>query len=232
VKPPAPDRRKILPWSAERVAAVAAALPDRYRAFMAVAAGLGLRQGECFAWPSMTSTSCAALSTCAGKSASSPAASCSPRPRPARPATSPCPSRSRYGSPPTWKPGRRCRSPCRGASRPVGRRRPGCCSRPGADGAGPHVLQPACLEARAGGGRRAGDPGQRDARGPAPLRQCAAGGWREHPGGGRVPRAQRPGFTLRVYAHLMPSSEGRARVAVDRALGGSPAVAQAAAQDA
>ena len=34
--------------AAERVAAVAAALPDRYRAVMAVAAGLGLRQGECF----------------------------------------------------------------------------------------------------------------------------------------------------------------------------------------
>jgi hypothetical protein len=30
-----------------------------------------------------------------------------------------------------------------------------------------------------------------------------------------------PGFTLRVYAHLMPSSEGRARAAVDRALGGA-----------
>jgi integrase len=48
VKPPAPDRRKVLPWSTERVAAVAAALPERYRALMAVAAGLGLRQGECF----------------------------------------------------------------------------------------------------------------------------------------------------------------------------------------
>jgi integrase len=48
VKPPAPDRRKVVPWPAERVAAVAAALPDRYRAVMAVAAGLGLRQGECF----------------------------------------------------------------------------------------------------------------------------------------------------------------------------------------
>jgi integrase len=41
-----------------------------------------------------------------------------------------------------------------------------------------------------------------------------------------------PGFTLRVYAHLMPSSEGRARAAIDRALGGSPVVAQAVAQDA
>jgi integrase len=48
VKPPAPDRRKVLPWSAERVAVVAAALPDRYQAVMAVPAGLGLRQGECF----------------------------------------------------------------------------------------------------------------------------------------------------------------------------------------
>jgi hypothetical protein len=30
VKPPAPDRRKVLPWSAERVTAVANALPGRY----------------------------------------------------------------------------------------------------------------------------------------------------------------------------------------------------------
>jgi integrase len=30
------------------VTAVAAALPDRYRAIMAAVAGLGLRQGECF----------------------------------------------------------------------------------------------------------------------------------------------------------------------------------------
>jgi integrase len=28
-----------------------------------------------------------------------------------------------------------------------------------------------------------------------------------------------PGFTLRVYAHLMPAAEGRAREAVDAALG-------------
>ena len=29
-----------------------------------------------------------------------------------------------------------------------------------------------------------------------------------------------PGFTLRVYTHLMPASEDRARTAVDRVLGG------------
>jgi integrase len=32
-----------------------------------------------------------------------------------------------------------------------------------------------------------------------------------------------PGFTLRVYTHLMPSSEERARAAVDRVLGRSSA---------
>ena len=30
-----------------------------------------------------------------------------------------------------------------------------------------------------------------------------------------------PGFTLRTYTHLMPSSEDRARTAVDRAFAGS-----------
>jgi integrase len=29
-----------------------------------------------------------------------------------------------------------------------------------------------------------------------------------------------PGFTLRVYTHLIPSSEDRARAAIDRVLGG------------
>ena len=31
-----------------------------------------------------------------------------------------------------------------------------------------------------------------------------------------------PGFTLRVYTHLMPAREDRTRRAVDRALGGVP----------
>jgi integrase len=49
VGPPAgTDRRRVVPRPVERVAAVADALPDRYAAIMAVVAGLGLRQGECF----------------------------------------------------------------------------------------------------------------------------------------------------------------------------------------
>jgi len=48
VRPPAPDRRKLVPWPVERVAAVRAALPDRYRVLADLGAGLGLRQGEMF----------------------------------------------------------------------------------------------------------------------------------------------------------------------------------------
>jgi len=46
VRPPAPDRRKVVPWSPERVEQVSAALPGRWRAAGTVAAGCGLRQGE------------------------------------------------------------------------------------------------------------------------------------------------------------------------------------------
>jgi integrase len=48
VRPPAPERRRIVPWSAERVAAVTAALPERYQVLVMLAAGCGLRQGEAF----------------------------------------------------------------------------------------------------------------------------------------------------------------------------------------
>lgn len=48
VKPPKIERRKVEPWTVERVQAVIDALPDRYRAVAVVAAGCGLRQGEAF----------------------------------------------------------------------------------------------------------------------------------------------------------------------------------------
>jgi integrase len=48
VKPPAPDRRKVTPWTAEQIAAVRAALAERYAVIVDEAAGLGLRQGEVF----------------------------------------------------------------------------------------------------------------------------------------------------------------------------------------
>src|SRR6266536_989502 len=48
VKPPAAVRRRVVPWTGEQVAAVRAALAERYRATVDVAAGCGLRQGEVF----------------------------------------------------------------------------------------------------------------------------------------------------------------------------------------
>ena len=45
---PQPDKRKVVPWSPEKVAAVQAELPERYRLAVALGAGCGLRQGEVF----------------------------------------------------------------------------------------------------------------------------------------------------------------------------------------
>ncbi|MFP8943825.1 tyrosine-type recombinase/integrase [Streptomyces fenghuangensis] len=46
VRPPAVEVRRVAPWRAEQVFAVRAALPERYRAMVDVGAGCGLRQGE------------------------------------------------------------------------------------------------------------------------------------------------------------------------------------------
>jgi integrase len=46
VKPPAVERKRITPWAAERVFAVRAAMPERYQAMVDLGAGCGLRQGE------------------------------------------------------------------------------------------------------------------------------------------------------------------------------------------
>jgi integrase len=107
VKPPPPDRRKILPWPAERVTAVAAALPDRYQAVMAVAAGLGLRQGECFGLAVDDLDFLRGvvhvrrqIRIVASRLVFAP-------PKTGKTRDVPLPSRSRYGSQPTCTPGRR-----------------------------------------------------------------------------------------------------------------------------
>ena len=48
VKAPAPTQKKIIPWPVARVVAVRAELPERYRALVDVGVGCGLRQGEAF----------------------------------------------------------------------------------------------------------------------------------------------------------------------------------------
>jgi integrase len=49
VKAPAATKEKFVPWTAEQVLAVVARHPEQYRAIPVLAAGCGLRQGECFA---------------------------------------------------------------------------------------------------------------------------------------------------------------------------------------
>ena len=46
VKPPAADKKRVIPWTIERVDAVQAGLPPRYQALVDLGSGLGLRQGE------------------------------------------------------------------------------------------------------------------------------------------------------------------------------------------
>lgn len=51
VKPPRADRRKLVPWTTAQVIAVRAAVPGRYQAMTDCGSGLGLRQGEIFGLP-------------------------------------------------------------------------------------------------------------------------------------------------------------------------------------
>jgi len=45
---PQPDKRKVVPWTPRKVAAVQRALPERYKLAVSLGAGCGLRQGELF----------------------------------------------------------------------------------------------------------------------------------------------------------------------------------------
>lgn len=51
VRPPAAGTGRVTPWSAERVFAVRGALPERYHATVDLGGGCGLRQGEIFGLP-------------------------------------------------------------------------------------------------------------------------------------------------------------------------------------
>ncbi|MEV7403323.1 site-specific integrase [Streptomyces sp. NPDC091267] len=51
VTPPKPSGERVAPWTAEQTFSVRAALPERYQAMVDVGAGCGLRQGEIFGLP-------------------------------------------------------------------------------------------------------------------------------------------------------------------------------------
>jgi hypothetical protein len=46
VRPPTVDSKRVVPWTAERVFAVRAGMPERYQAMVDLGGGCGLRQGE------------------------------------------------------------------------------------------------------------------------------------------------------------------------------------------
>lgn len=48
IKLPKAERRQVVPLATEAVEALIDAMPERYRALVVLAAGTGLRQGECF----------------------------------------------------------------------------------------------------------------------------------------------------------------------------------------
>lgn len=48
IKLPGVPAHRVIPWSPDQVQSVLDVVPERYRAVVAVAAGCGLRQGECF----------------------------------------------------------------------------------------------------------------------------------------------------------------------------------------
>ncbi|MFE7664682.1 tyrosine-type recombinase/integrase [Streptomyces celluloflavus] len=86
VKPPAVERKRVVPWTAERVFAVRAALPERYQAMPDLGAGCGLRAAGCdraksWGYPRMPSTSRPMFSTSYSNSSSVGASPCSPLPK-------------------------------------------------------------------------------------------------------------------------------------------------------
>ncbi|MFJ2402896.1 tyrosine recombinase XerC [Streptomyces xanthochromogenes] len=51
VRAPGPNNHRVVPWTSERAFAVRASLPEQYRAAIDLGAGCGLRQGEIFGLP-------------------------------------------------------------------------------------------------------------------------------------------------------------------------------------
>jgi integrase len=233
VKPPAPDRRTVLPWPAEQVAAVAAALPHRYRAIMAVAAGLGLRQGECFGLAvddvdflrgvvhvrrqvRIVGSRLTFAPPKTGKTRDVPlpesvalALAAHLEAWPAVAVT--LPWREPAGRPEAARLLFSTRERTALDRTYVNR----------------HVWKPALEAAGVPATRDNGMHAARHYYASAPLEDgVSVRAVAEYLG------HNDPGFTLRTYAHLMPSSEARARAAVDRALAGSPDVVQGARVDA
>jgi hypothetical protein len=190
-----------------------------------VAAGCGLGKGKSSGSRSTTLSSSAAPCMSSVRSSESAASSSSPCQRPQDP-RHPAPGDSRHrtrrthhGVPATGD------QPAVGDTQWRADNRSAAALHPRAQRPGPSPLQWLCLEDRAGRSRDRAVPSQRHACPAALLRIGAAGCRREHQALSEHLGHSDPGFTLRTYTHLLPTSEQRTRQAVDRALTGGAATA-------
>ncbi|KQP66904.1 tyrosine-type recombinase/integrase [Nocardioides sp. Leaf285] len=215
VRAPAIPPRKVTPWNVERLLSVTAQLPPRWRPLAAVAAGCGLRQGEAFGLRVHDIDFDRQVVHVRQQIRLEDG-----RPVPALPKY----RRTRSVPLPSWV-GEQLEASTREHA-PLGGERS---DRPGLGGLlfytrerkplnrnyfNPTVWRPALLAA--------GVPNDRD-NGMHALRHTCASLWLEH--GVSIKAVSEylghadPGFTLRVYTHVMPSSGDKARRAMDAALG-------------
>lgn len=226
LRPPRVPPRKVVPWDRATVVAVREALPDRYQVVAMLGAGLGLRQGEAFGlspddvdWLRGTVHVRRQVKLIGGRQAFGP-------PKYGRERDVPLPASVR-----DWLAGYLARWPARKVTLPW----------LDPEGGRPTTV-PLVVTTRESGAvhrsyfnrriwkpalRKVGVPPTRE-NGTHALRHFYASALLE---GGENIRALSeylghadPGFTLRVYTHLMPSSGQRTRDAIDVALDGpSPA---------
>jgi integrase len=215
IKPPTPPLRRIQPWSADRVSLVIAAHPESYRLVPMLAAGCGLRQGECFG---LRVQDVDFLRREIHVRQQIKLVQHKPTPAP------PKYGKSRVVPMPEWvglalaahlsqrepMPGERTDAPTVGGLLFYTRERKSL----NKNYFNTAIWKPA-LEAAA-------VPVSRD-NGLHALRHYCASAWLEH--GVSIKAVSEylghadPGFTLRTYTHVMPSSDGRARDAIDGLFG-------------
>ncbi len=232
VKLPAPDRRRVVPWPAEQVAAVAAELPDRYAALAVAGAGLGLRQGELFGlavgdvdFLRGVVHVCRQVKIVGNRQAFALPKGGRQRDVPLAETVALRLAAHLQAWPPVevtlpWSPsGQPETARLVFSTRERTALHRGFVNR--------HVWKPALVAAEVTASRDNGMHALRHHYASVLLEDgVSVKALAEYLGHAD------PGFTLRVYAHVMPASEDRARAAVDRALAGSPDVAREAGSDA
>lgn len=230
IRLPKLDERKVVPWTGAQVQAVHGGLPDRYRVLAAVAAGCGLRQGEAFGLAVSDVDFLRGVIRVERqvKIVGSKLVFAKPKGRKTREVPLPrvvgselAAHLQRWPAVTVALPWEEPDGVSARAALLVSTREAGALNR---NYVNQHLWKPALVKAEVAPTRENGMHA---------LRHFCASAWLD---GGVSIRAVSeylghtdPGFTLRVYTHLMPASEDRARKAIDRALGVEDAVDESGA---